>query len=200
VTRIDGASIAARAVAPLLGLPADFAGGVLDLRYRVPVARLLLTAATRRYSRPFRVETLSGVVVASGTLVRDGPPHTTVVPLDVRARRLRIVVANGDNPPLRRLRVTAFAPRLAFLVQGGHAAPLRLYYGAAVAAPQYDFARLPFHGDAQPAGLGPERPNPAFHRVDRRGFFTRHRPLVTTALAVAAAAVLAAGALALRRT
>jgi hypothetical protein len=48
--------------------------------------------------------------------------------------------------------------------------------------------------------LGPEHANPLFRVVDTRSFFARHRSLVTAALALAAVAVLAVGALALRRT
>jgi len=201
VTRIDGAHVLARALQePLQSLPASMAGSVLDLHYRVPVAQLDLSAATRRYSRPFRVLTGDGIVVATGVLERDGAPHTTVVPLDATARRLRIVVVNGDNLPLRGLRAEAFTRMRTLVVEGGHAGPLRLYYGAKVAAPQYDFARLPFHRATRTAALGAEQPNPQFHVVDTRSFFAKHRSLVTVALALAAALLVAAGGLALRKT
>jgi hypothetical protein len=201
VTRIDGAHVVARALPePLERLPGTLTGHILDLHYRVPVAQLDLSASTRRYSRPFRILTGDGVVVATGVLERNGTPHTTVVPLDVTARRLRIVVANGDNPPLRGLRVLAFARVRTLIVEGGHAPPLRLYYGATVAAPQYDFARLPLRQSTQTAALGAEQANPQFHVADTRSFFAKHGSLVTVALALAAALLVAAGALALRRT
>jgi hypothetical protein len=47
--------------------------------------------------------------------------------------------------------------------------------------------------------LGPERANPEYHVVDTRSIFARHRSLVTLALAFAAALLVAAGGLALRR-
>ena len=75
-----------------------------------------------------------------------------------------------------------------------------MYYGGRVAAPNYDFARLPVPGEPVPAALGPERSNPEFRIVDRRSVFARHQSLVTAALAAAAGLLVAAGALALRRT
>jgi hypothetical protein len=76
-----------------------------------------------------------------------------------------------------------------------------VYYGAPVAAPEYDFARLPRSalGRPRPAALGAERRNAAFAPVDTRGFVARHRSLVTLALALAGAAVIGAAALTLRR-
>lgn len=200
VTRIEGARHIVRGgLARLARIPGRLRGTVLDLRYPVPVEALRLSAAAARYSRPFRV-LARGRVVASGRLARTGGRGTTFVPVVVRARRLRIVIENGDDPPLRGLRAEAFARERAIVVEGGNDGPLTLYYGGDVAAPDYEFARLPFDGPATRAALGPERRNPRFRVVDARGFFERHRSLVTVALALAAAAVLAAGTLALRRT
>ena len=70
-------------------------------------------------------------------------------------------------------------------------------------APVYEFARptLALALDRMQRGaLGRERANALYHVVDTRSFFARHGSLVTAALALAAVAVLAAGALALRRT
>jgi hypothetical protein len=122
----------------------------------------------------------------------------------VRARVLRVRIANGDDPPLHGIRVEPLARPRTLLLEGGHPGPFTLYYGGDVPAPIYEFARLPRAalalGQARPGALGPERANPRYHVVDTRSFFARHRSLVTAALALAAAAVLAAGALALRRT
>ena len=206
VSRIDGATVASTPGEPkLVRVPARVRVGakaiVVDLRYaKTPVDELRITAATRRYVRPFHVAE-GGYIVAAGELVRVGPPRVTTVPLSVRARRLRIVIDNGDNAPLRGIRVEALARPRALLVEGGHARPLRVYYGARVAAPQYDYARLPKSALGQPhlARLGPERRNDEFRVVDTRSFVARHRALVTAALALAGVAVIGAAALTLRR-
>jgi hypothetical protein len=202
ITRIDGAAVAARATPTRpTAIPATFAEGVLDLHLRVPVDEVRVVAETPRYARPFRIETGSGAVVASGTLVRAGAARVTVVPLGVRARRLRIVVDNGDDPPLRGLRAVAYARPRMLLVEGGHRGPWTLYYGGALRPPEYDFAQLPVAGlQASPVPLGVERANAAYRVVDTRSVFARHRSLVTAALALAALILVGAGGLALRRT
>lgn len=204
VTRIDGVSVSERPrTAQLVRLPAHVSvrGSlvVVDVGYaRTPVDELRVTSTTRRYDRPYTVSTGT-----SGELVRLGQPTTTVIPVDARTRFVRLRIANGDNPPLRGLRVTAWAQPRPLLLEDGHPGPLTVYYGARMAAPVYDWARLPVRalhtGAAQRAALGPERANPSFHLVDTRSFFAKHHALVTLALALCAAAVVAAGALALRR-
>jgi hypothetical protein len=73
-----------------------------------------------------------------------------------------------------------------------------------VPAPDYDYARLPAGAlalqQAKRGALGAERPNVAYRVVDTRSFVQRHRSLVTIALAVAAAALIATTALAFRRS
>jgi hypothetical protein len=171
-----------------------------DLGWRRPVDELRITASTHRYNRPFVVRA-NGVVVAHGRLVRTGGATQTVVPLDgLRTRRLRVVVANGDDPPLQGMRVSAFAHPRRLLLEGKHPTPLTVYYGAATTAPDYDWARLPLPPDRTPGRLGVEYANPQFRLVDRRGFFAKHRSLVTVALGLAAALLVAAGAFALRKT
>ena len=116
---------------------------------------------------------------------------------------LRIRIANGDDAPLRGIRVEALARPRTLLLEGGHRGPFTLYYGGQVRAPVYEFARLPRSalalGRTRRGALGPEHANALYRVVDTRSFFARHRSLVTAALALAAVAVLAAGALALRR-
>ena len=202
ITRIDGAAVAARATPTRpKAIPATFADGVLNLHFRVPVDEVRIRAETQRYARPFRIETGSGAVVASGTLVRAGTARVTVVPIGIRARTLRIVVDNGDDPPLRGLHAVAYARPQMLLVEGGHRGPWTLYYGGVARPPEYDFARLPVAGlQASPAPLGTERTNPAYRVVDTRSVFARHRSLVTAALALGALILVGAGGLALRRT
>ena len=99
--------------------------------------------------------------------------------------------------------MTALATPRTLLVEGGHPAPLTLYYGGRIRPPEYDYARLPSSalalGRARPVALGPERQNPLYHVVDTRSFFARHGSLVTLALVAAALAVVAAAGLAIRR-
>jgi hypothetical protein len=207
VMRIDGATVARTRQAPKLRriavrVTVKPTAVVVDLGYaKTPVDELRISAATRRYARPFQVSLPGGYVVAAGELVRTGAPRATVVPLGARTRFLEIAIDNGDNPALRGIRVEALARPRALLVEGGHRGPLTVYYGARVASPEYDFARLPRSalGRSQPAVLGPERRNDAFRLVDTRSFVARHRSLVTAALALAGVAVIGAAALTLRR-
>jgi len=202
VSRIDSVLVSTSSRTRLVRVPAGVrvagASFVVDLGHaNTPVDELRITSTTPRYDRPFAVSAHGGVVV-TGRLLRVGAANTTVVGTGVRTRYLRLTVDNGDDPPLRGLRVTAYARPRPLLVEGGHPRPLTMYYGGRVAAPDYDFARLPIPGEPVAAALGPERANPEFRLVDRRSFFARHRSLVTAALATAAALLVAAGALALR--
>jgi hypothetical protein len=73
-------------------------------------------------------------------------------------------------------------------------------YGGPAVQPEYDFAQLPeVRGRPQVVALGPERANEAFEARDPRSFAERHSELVTAAMAIAAATLLAAGFLALRK-
>jgi hypothetical protein len=210
VSRIDGASVPRTPAGPKLRpVPARLLHQgsetvVVDLGYRnVPVDELRITAATPRYARPFVVR-VHGAVVAAGDLVRTGRARPTVVPLHVRTRFVTIRIDNGDNPALRGVRVEALAHPRTLLVEGGHRGPLTLLYGGSLPPPEYDFARLPRSAlelaRAKPAALGPERRNAEYRVVDTRSFVARHRSLVTLALALAAAAVIGAAALTIRRT
>jgi hypothetical protein len=205
VDRIAGVRVGVKpAATDLAPVPARtrVAGGtvVVDLGHaNVPVDELRVSSTTPRYDRAFTVTARNGFVTA-GRLVRIGGPSLTIVPVSTAGRFLRITIANGSDPPLRGVRVTAYARPRELLVEGGYAAPLTLYYGAGVAAPESDFARLPLQGAPRVAALGPEQPNPQYHLIDRRSFFTKHRSLVTVALALAAALLVAAGGLALRKT
>ena len=208
ISRIAGATVAGTAPQPRLQtLPARVKAGdsvvVVDLRYRnVPVDELRISSSTPRYDRPFTVEA-RGVEVAAGELVRVRRARQTIVPVSTRARIIRIRIVNGDDAPLRGIHVEALARPRTLLVEGGHTRPLTLYYGGTLRAPSYDYARLPRSAlaldRARPGTLGAEQLNPDYAVVDTRSFFTRHRSLVTVALVLAAAAVIGAAALALRR-
>jgi hypothetical protein len=208
ISRITGATVAGtESQLPLAGVPARVKVGdtvvVVDLRYRnVPVDQLRISSSTARYDRPFTVEA-HGAEIAAGTLVRLGRPRQTIVPVSTRTRILRIRIVNGDDPPLRDVHVEVLARPRTLLVEGGHTRPMTIFYGGTVRAPSYDYARLPSSAlaldRARPGKLGAEQPNPEYAVVDTRSFFARHRSLVTAALVLAAAAVIGAASLALRR-
>ena len=208
VSRIAGATVASPPAQPRLEpVAARVVVGrrvvIVDLGHaNVPADELRISSTTRRYNRPFTV-VARGAVVAAGSLVGLGSSRTTTVPLAAHGRYFRIRIRNGDDPPLRGVTVEVRArPRL-LLVEGGHPGPLTAYYGGAVRAPDYDYARLPVDAlaldRATPATLGAERANPDFRVVDTRSFFTRHHALVTAALGLAGVVLVATAALALRK-
>ena len=125
----------------------------------------------------------------------------TTVPVHSRYRYLRIRIANGDDPPLQDLHVTLHAYRDYVLLASGFAPPYRVLYGGSVAHPEYDFAEQPeVQGEPQYVVLGPERENESFEAApDTRSYAERHPALITVALALAAAMLLAGGFLALRK-
>ena len=172
----------------------------------VPVTRLELRApAPARYDRPVLVEGSNDratfVPLAQGRMTRAPGIVSPAVELDSRFRYLRVTIENGDDPPLRRVRSETYGPSFALMVEGGHPRPLRLFYGADVRAPSYEYARLPVE---QPvAVLGPSRlpretANPAFE-LPGETFGERYGWLVQASLALAALVVAVAGFLAVRR-
>jgi hypothetical protein len=209
VSRIIGASVARNSVAPALRpvvvhrVSRGSRTVVVDLGYRnIPVDELRISSSAPHYARSFTVR-VRGDIVAAGELVRVGRTKTTIVPLAVRTRFLTVEIDNGDDPPLRGIRVDVLAEPRALLVESGHPGPLTLFYGGSVRAPKYDFARLPRSAigvdHARIAVLGRERTNSAYRPRDNRSFVRRHMSLVTLALVLAAAAVMGAAALTLRR-
>ncbi len=171
-----------------------------------PVTRLELRASVpATYDRPVRVEGSNDrhtfVPLTDGRMTRAPGLLSPPIELESRYRYLRVTIENGDDPPLPAVRTETYGPSFALMVEGGHASPLRLLYGADVSAPSYEYARLPVERPVavlEPARLAPERPNPAFE-VPGEPFGERHRWLVQVALGLAALVVAAAGLLVLRR-
>lgn len=171
-----------------------------------PVTRLELRASRpARYDRPVRVEGSSDrrtfTPLVRGRMTRAPGLISPPIEFASRHRYLRVTIENGDDPPLAGVRAETFGPSFALMVEGGHPGPLRLFYGANVDAPSYEFARLPVDRPVavlEPARLPPERLNPAFS-VPGESFGERNRWLVQAALALAALAVAGAGLLAFRR-
>lgn len=184
---------------------------LVDLGYsHVPVDRLRVTAATARYDRPIEVEARDPgqrrwTLVTSDRIFRYYGRPSPALAVGVRARRLRITISNGDDPPLEALRVEALARPERILVEGGHPAPLELLYGGRPrTSPDYDYGRLPTDvlglDRLRRGSLGPERLIHVFEPApDTRSFVKKHPAIVDAALAVAAAVLGLGGFLALRR-
>lgn len=183
---------------------------VLDLGYRnVPVDQLYVSAATPRYNRAATVEGSNDgrnwSELARSRVFRLSRSVSSPIDLTARDRYLRVTIFNGDDEPLRAIRLRAVAQSRALLVEAGRHASLHLLYGDPLARPpEYDFALLPRSeldlARARTGRLGPETLNAAFEpRPDTRSYAARHRELVSGALAVAAFAVALGGVLALRR-
>ena len=177
-----------------------------DLGYRrLTVNELRFASSTPAFDRPVAVsgsmDDKAYFPAGGGRLYRFGEAGETTVPVNSRYRYLRIRISNGDDEPLRDLRLTLRAYRDYILLAPGFAPPYRVLYGGPAVRPEYDFAQQPeVRGQPALAVLGPQRRNEAFEPpADTRGFAERHPGLITVALAVAAAALAAAGYLALRR-
>jgi Protein of unknown function (DUF3999) len=183
---------------------------LVDFHYaHMPVDQLRVTAATPRYDRSIEVEAQDRgerwTLVSSGRIFRYYGRSSPAVVVGVRARRLRITISNGDDPPLRGLHVEALARPERILVEGGHPAPLELLYGGRPrTSPDYDYGRLPTDvlvlDRLRRGSLGLERQIHVFQPLpDTRSFVKKHPVLVDAALALAAAMLGVGGFLALRR-
>jgi len=177
-----------------------------DVRYGgLSVHELRFASSTPAFDRPVHVygsrDGKAYFVAGGGRLYRFGEAGETTLPLQSRYRYLRIRIGNGDDEPLRDLRVTLRAYRDSVLLAPGFTPPYRVLYGGPDVQPQYDFAQLPeVRGTPTVAVLGPERRNEAFEPpADTRSFAKRHPVLIQAALGLAAAALAAAGFFALRR-
>ncbi len=182
----------------------------LDLGFaRVPVDRLSIRSSTPRYVRGVAVEGSNDgttfVPLSDSEIARFPGVDLSRISLAARHRFLRVTVRNGDDAPLEGLRVDAEAMPRPLLLASGYKPPFRLLYGApTVAAPSYDFARLPAAAtgfeSAREGTLGVERVNELFEPpADRRTFFERNDYLIEVLLVVVAIAAAAGGLLALRR-
>jgi hypothetical protein len=174
-----------------------------DLHYRrIPVQEIRFASSTPAFDRPVEIEGSNDgrtyFVVGGGRLYRFGARGQTTVPLASRFRYVRIRIDNGDDEPLRDLRVTLRASRDSILLASGREPPYRVFYGGPPVAPEYDFAEQPLpRGEPQHVALGPERRLAA--PSDTRSFVERNGWLVQAALALAAAVVGLAALAAFRR-
>ena len=158
------------------------------------------------FRRDFRVFNAEGREVAAGTVTRvrlpraadAGTENLTLELPGVRSRSFRVVIENGDDPPLR---LTAVRPwfterRIYFDPKGKQR--LRLYYGdPELTAPVYDYAKF-FRAEesAARAAFVAAQENAAYTgRPDRRAWSERHPEVLWAALILAVAGL---GAVALR--
>ena len=127
------------------------------------------------------------------------------IPVEGRQRYVRVTIVNGDDAPLSGLRVRALARDRPLVLAEGFTPPYRILYGApGLAAPSYDFARLPASAigldRAREAQLGREILNEDFEPpTDTRTFFERNPNVVNGVLVLAALVAAVGGLLALRR-
>lgn len=180
----------------------------LDLGYeRRPVDLIRIRTTTPRFDRPVVISGSNGQgrfqEIGRGRIVRRPGVVQLEVPVTAAHRRLDVVVQNGDDTPLRELRVEAFARPRTIVLAGGFESPYRLLYGnASLGRPEYDFARLPAR-ELRPlaAGrLGPERANQDWQPPeDTRSFLKRNPRVVEGSLALVALALGVGGFFALRR-
>jgi hypothetical protein len=218
VSRVDGATVA---TAPARGALIERRGTVrrtsanptrlvLDVGHRnVPVDQLYVTASTRRYDRAATVEGSndgrSWTELARTRVFRLTRSVSSPIDVAARHRYLRVTIFNGDDEPLRAIRLRALARSRALLAEGGHRGPLRVLYGDPQARPPaYDFALLPRSeldlAHARVGRLGREAVNASFEpRPDTRSFAAKHPAVVSGTLALAAVVVALGGFLALRR-
>jgi len=181
---------------------------VLDLQGSgVPVDRLLVTVADEEFARNWYVESGGPADanerfqrVAAGVWQRRAGERVQDLVAEfgqeVRAARLRLVVTDNRNPPLRLTAVKAAAPARVVIAKrpDSISASWRLYFGHPKAeAPNYDFARnLPQKLDPPPerVSLGPRQANPIYQPEPLP--LTERLPWLIYVLLGAAVAVLAA--------
>ncbi|NNN07307.1 MAG: DUF3999 family protein [Elusimicrobia bacterium] len=127
----------------------------VDLGYQnVPVSRVGIATRDVNFSRPGRVFVSSpsaqgretGPVAMSGVFWRYALPRVSNEGLsiaggEVRARRFRLEIDNGDNPPLNVQDILFFGPRRTLYFPPNRRWPYRLYSGNPDASsPVYDLA------------------------------------------------------------
>ena len=173
----------------------------------VPVERLefSIDPSQSNFQREVRIDREKDIPVTSGEIsrvhmVRYGQKiDSEQINLDlggVSSEILRVMVHNGDDPPLKitGVRLQQYQRRIYFT----SASAPQLYYGdAKLESPVYDYAKL-FQKDSQAseAKLGPEQNNSAYTgRPDERPWSEKHPALLWVAII---AAVVVLGAMALR--
>ncbi|HXE91044.1 MAG TPA: DUF3999 family protein [Terriglobales bacterium] len=179
-----------------------------DAPPNVPLERLSFEVedSQENFRRDFHVFNAQGRELASGTVTRVRLPRaaeagTESLALELpglQSRSFRVVIENGDDPPLRLVAVRAwFAERRLYFDARGKQR-LRLYYGdPELTAPVYDYAKF-FRAEesaAQATYSAPQENRAYTGRPDRRPWSDRHPEVLWAALLLAVGGL---GALALR--
>lgn len=184
---------------------------------RLPLNRLTLVSTSRNFSRKVRVQVEgveNGVTrwrdVAEARVRDVDLPGFVRSELDIdfpeqRARQLRVIVANGDNPPLAGVRLRGFGPvyRILMLAESGRSYRL-LYGGGNIERPAYDLEAVltPVRQGLQPAArtLGAPRENPDYRPAGAGlGSWLNNRAFLTGAIILAALVLLVVLARSLKR-
>lgn len=167
----------------------------LDLEGEDFVRRVILQS--RSDGRPWRT-------ICDGTIARAGGENQET--LDCLASvegRLRLVVRNRDNPPVRVRGIRLALPERRLLIKAGEAGTYWLYAGnPAAAKPSYDLnevlARSPASQTLQ-GSLGAWQANPSY-KAPPIPFSERFRDMLVPVLVVLILAIAGAAALLLRRS
>ena len=167
----------------------------------VPLERIEFDVdpAEVNFRREFKVFDADGRQVATGAVsrvkvhraARVVDSETFAVPLSgVRSRSFRVVIENGDDPPLRLRAVKSFAVERRVYFNPAGKTRFKLYYGdPKLSAPVYDYAKF-FRVDASApaAALGPVTQNAAYTgRPDTRPWSERHPEVLWIAMLAAIA-------------
>ena len=161
----------------------------------VPMERLQLDLSTRAFERRATLQASDRppywVNIGSGLLFRAGAQEgTTLAAGGATKRYYRVLIDDGDDPPLRARSASADYLAEEIVFRADSAGPQHLYLGAApLTPPSYDLAAVLSRGGAPSlaaATLGPIELNPLFGRSTveaPRPFSERHGLLLGVILA-----------------
>lgn len=175
-------------------------------RAGVPVKTIELQTSTPSFNRTYDVEITNSqaeldhgraLPVASGSIVRNGAVNKTKISgIDSTARYVRVLIHNGDDGPLTKLRIRAFSRSRAVLFPVTTGETYKLSYGGRLTPPSYDIARLALDPaqvlNATKFKLGREEEHPQAVSRDRdsRTWVDRHRGITNLVGGLVAALVL----------
>lgn len=109
---------------------------------RVPLESLTVRAAEKHYSRPAKLEFIDvdgKITHIDGFVVADDEKNISLN--GRRAEKLRLVIFNGDNAPLKNLVFKWTAPAKIILAESRNGKDLKIYYGGNAAKQSYDIEK-----------------------------------------------------------
>lgn len=165
----------------------------------LPLSGLELLTSSRNFSRPAVLEELEGSFRQAGQFDHLALPNfrrdsRRLNFAEIRLRRCRLTIRNGDSPPLENLELRGFGPAY-HLISLGDVVPGRLaYVGNGLPPGDYDLARLLSGVDTAVRNfnvyaVGPAEENPHF-RPSPPSPSRYGRPLFFVVIAVLAAALI----------